>query len=243
MTNDFYQRALDSALDELSKLQAERDAQQAKIDILDERIDKVRQGALGLTALADIDFNVVRDKYPDLFDDTSDPRVGITQAVREALRSSNDTLLPKEIRDRVFQISPTVAGHKNPLASIHAVLRRLAESNEVILTIDGADRTRYGWIGSDDAAERLKRWFTNGDEVWERIKSRRKKRTQPTIDASSGQSSVDVVLTNPPYATTKKKSTGRMSFRGTTRGGEEPTPSVDSSADFINKGRNSRRKK
>jgi hypothetical protein len=178
MTDDFYKKAFKSALLELSALTKQRNEVKEQLDELDERIEKVRQGAIGLTSLANLDFQEVKGKYPDLFEDQIDQRMGITDAVRAVLSSSADDMLtPTEIRDRVFQLSPGIAGHKNPLASIHAVIRRLIDKNEVLYGVDGLERTVYGWIGSDDWKERISTWnFKNADEVIERIEKEKGKR-------------------------------------------------------------------
>src|SRR5687768_8042063 len=133
MTDDSYQKAFTSAVAELAELQRQRDEEQKKVDTLDERMDKVRQGALGLAALVDIEFEEIKRDYPRLFNEEHDPKLGITEAVKLALRDSPNALAPTQIKERVLQISPAVAGHKNPMASIHAVLRRLVDANEVFL--------------------------------------------------------------------------------------------------------------
>src|SRR5438309_1693366 len=80
-----YQRAFDLAIENLERLQAERNQLQAQMDELNGRLDRVRQGALGLAALIDMDFESIKQQHPRLFDDHLDPRLGITDAVREAL--------------------------------------------------------------------------------------------------------------------------------------------------------------
>jgi len=176
MTRESYKKTFNSALQELADLSRQRNGVQTQLDELDERIEKVRQGALGLSVLAGIDFQEIKTKYPDLFEEQIDARMGITDAIREALRTEPDMLTPMEIRDKVFQISPAIAGHKNPLASIHAVLRRLQDRNEVAYAIqENTDKTMYGWIGADDWKKRLKRWIKNADESIERVTRERER--------------------------------------------------------------------
>lgn len=226
MTNDFYQNALDSALKELSDLQAERDGLQEKVDALDARIEKVRQGALALTSLAELNFDEVKNKYPDLFDDADDPRIGITDAVKEALKSAEKPLTPIQVRERVLKISPAIAGHKNPMASIHAVLRRLTDKDNVFMADMVADGTTvYFWLSpvESTAKKQLSNWFSNSEVVWERVVEQRRRkgivaaeerdvqtlRSQRGGKSLSGQprktlsdntrDEADLVLTNPPY--------------------------------------------
>jgi hypothetical protein len=179
MTKDSYREALDSALEELTSLSKRKAALMKSVDKIDERIDAVRQGALGLLTLAEVDFQEVKGKYPDLFEEQIDAPMGITDAVREALRTSKEMLTPIEIRDKVFQISPAIAGQKNPLASIHTVLRRLAEKGIVATAMMEANgATNYGWIDVDDWEERLRGWFGTDEDrtaAIEIVRQRREK--------------------------------------------------------------------
>ena len=79
-----------------------------------------------------------------------------------------------QIRDRIFHITPTIAAHKNPIATVSAIVRRLMDKDEVTSGVFADGKTVYGWVGSEDAEQRLKRWFkTEGAEMWERLKRRR----------------------------------------------------------------------
>jgi hypothetical protein len=179
MTDDFYKTALQSALKELAELSDKREEARDLLNTLEERIEKVRQGALGLASLADVDFDEVKKEYPKLFADQIDPRMGITDAVREALRANGDLMSPADIQDAVFRISPAVAGHKNPLASIYAVLRRLTDGDEVLVGLDSGGRTVYGWCGTDEALDHIAKRFAHDDnfnEVVSGIKTRRAKK-------------------------------------------------------------------
>lgn len=177
MTHDFYKQAFEAAVGELATLSKNRDTLLKEAGTLEDRMEKVRQGALGLVSLADIDFQEVKDKYPDLFADQIDIRMGITDAVRAVLSSSSEMLTPIEIRERVFQINPAIAGQKSPLASIHAIIRRLIDKWEVTYGVDNFERTAYGWIGSNDWEERIVRWkFSDPDQVIEDIKNGKSKK-------------------------------------------------------------------
>jgi hypothetical protein len=165
VTDDYYKTAFESALSELSGLIKERMELRAKLETIEDRIERVRQGALGLVALLDVDFEEVRQKYPGLFDEQLDPRIGITEAVREALKSANTLLTPVEVKERVIHISPAIAGHKNPMASVHAILRRLNENGDAVSGTTNDGKTLYGWTGGDDedTKARIQGWFP---EAW-----------------------------------------------------------------------------
>src|SRR5438270_10894331 len=131
MVEDAYKKAFKDGVEEFYRLSSRRDELTAELEAVEDRMERVRQGTIALARLADMNFAEIQEAHPDLFDGQPDLRLGITDAVREVLKSAATTLPPIEIRNRVFQISPAVAGHKSPMASIHAVLRRLIESGEV----------------------------------------------------------------------------------------------------------------
>lgn len=175
MTDDFYKKAFETALSELSDLESNREELNKKLDTTDERIEKVRQAALGLLSLAGIDFQEIKDKYPTLFRNDIDPRLGITNAVRQVLKTSSDMLTTHQIRDLVFQVAPAIAAHKNPIATVSAILRRLIDYEEVISGVFEDGKTVYGWVDDNDAEERIKRWFgPGGEEAWEDFSRRAK---------------------------------------------------------------------
>jgi hypothetical protein len=179
MTNDFYKSAFETAVSELATLSEERETLLEKVGTIEDRIERVRQGALGLASLAGVDFKEIKEKYPDLFAEQIDPRMGITDAVREALRINGGVMTPTDVREAVFRISPAIAGHKNPMASIHAILRRLVDNGEAAIGTDNDKRTVYAWIGTDEALENARTLFRNTEQTNEmiaRIKDARAKR-------------------------------------------------------------------
>ena len=189
MTNlhqDAFQNAFQLAVAELSDLQRQREQKQKEVDSLDERMEKVRQGALGLAALVNIDFERIKRDHPRLFSEEHDPKLGITEAVKMALRETDGILSPKEIKDRVLRISPAVAGHKNPMASIHAVLRRLVDADEVFMAVyEETGRTVYGWVGDNMDRQTIKRrlfaWFSNGEYTYQVNQQRWANREEGTV--------------------------------------------------------------
>jgi hypothetical protein len=188
MSVEFYKTAFKAAVEELSSLTEQYERKVREEEALEDRMEKVRAGAVSLATLAGMDFQKVQDEYPSLFAGQPDPRIGITDAVREVLRSSPDMLTPLEIRDRVYRLSPTIAGHKNPLASIHAVIRRFMDTDQVVMatTDQGSGKTMYGWVDCDDCEERLERWVTNVDEALARLRKKRKPKPKPKTRARKG---------------------------------------------------------
>lgn len=183
MVEESYKTAFREGIDEYYHLAARREALNKELDETEDRMERVRQGVVGLAPLAGVDFEELRATYPDIFENVPDPRIGITDAVREAMSSSPITLSTSQIRDRVFRISPSVAGHKSPMASIHAVLRRLIESGEIVVVTDTVEgTTKYGWVpdDKDEAITRLKIYLLDSPravaEAWKNICSKRRRK-------------------------------------------------------------------
>jgi hypothetical protein len=150
-----YKTSLDKALEELAGLAEQREGLIDQVTRIDERAEKLRQGIFGLAVLADENFEALQDKYPDLLDSVEPSRMGLTESVREALkRADNEFLSPPQIRDRVVDLNPAIAKHRSPMASVHAVLRRLGESGEILGVTWNDGRTAYAWAGTDEAFEK-----------------------------------------------------------------------------------------
>jgi hypothetical protein len=187
MKDDFYKEALNSAIEELSLLTRERDELNLRIEFLDERLDKLRQVVLGLSHIADFDIQKIKDENPNLFPEYIDPRLGVTEAVRKVLQDAGTFMTPTDIRDGVLRVSNAIHGHKNPMATIHTVLRRLIESDEVGMFVDQDEKTTYAWIGDEKARKNIANQINHKDAS--DMMSRMKKKAPPVIDGFSGQGS------------------------------------------------------
>jgi hypothetical protein len=83
----------------------------------------------------------------------------LTDACRAALKNAGRPLAPMQVRDIIVALGYDLSQHKsNPLASIHSVLKRLAESGDVeqltthTTTASGTkDETLYFWTGRAEA--------------------------------------------------------------------------------------------
>src|SRR5437899_2192496 len=75
---------------------------------------------------------------------------GLTNACRTAFRAAgNRGLMPTEVRSALEQLRFPTRTHKNILASIHTVIRRLTEAGEIRRAIhdvhDEQDKSVYQW--------------------------------------------------------------------------------------------------
>ena len=82
---------------------------------------------------------------------------GLTNACRTAFRAAgNRGLMPTEVRGALEQLRFPTRSHKNILASIHTVIRRLEQAGEIRKAIhdkhDGQDKSVYAWAGPNYGA-------------------------------------------------------------------------------------------
>jgi len=76
--------------------------------------------------------------------------LGLTAACRAAFRAAGPQgLMPTELRDSLKRMGFAVHKYNNPMASIHAVIRRLEEKGEIRNRIldrhEGVDKSVYQW--------------------------------------------------------------------------------------------------
>jgi hypothetical protein len=109
MTQASYRAALDDAVREYEALL------QQKAE-LDARLAQVAESVGTLTRLCGY---------------TPTVAYGLTEACKTSLRCAAAPMTPLEVRDRLHSTGFDIQRYSNPLAAIHTVLRRLAESGEV----------------------------------------------------------------------------------------------------------------
>jgi hypothetical protein len=70
---------------------------------------------------------------------------GFTDSVRNVLRNvSSQALTAKEVRDLLRDAGFDLGSYTNPLASIHTILKRLAEREEVVVSESNGE-VHYRW--------------------------------------------------------------------------------------------------
>lgn len=82
---------------------------------------------------------------------------GLTNACRTAFRAAGSRgLMPTEVRQSLEQLRFPIQSHKNILASIHTVIRRLEQAGEIRKMIHdkhfGEDKSVYQWAGPNYGA-------------------------------------------------------------------------------------------
>jgi len=118
-----YRRALEAAPDEHERLKAEREQ-------IETRLAQLRQTIGALAPLCEL------PRQEDL---------GLTDACRSVLRARFGALTPVQVKDDLATMGLDLSSYSNPLASIHAVLKRLAAAGEVIRLKTRDRKTVYAW--------------------------------------------------------------------------------------------------
>jgi hypothetical protein len=104
---------------ELAKVYQEKAGLEQALADCDTRIEALTRTIAALAPL-------VGEKAP-----TSAPAVGMTDAIRAILAQAEGALSAGEIRERLEALGFDMASYSNPLATVHTILRRLTESEEI----------------------------------------------------------------------------------------------------------------
>ena len=123
MTTEQYRQALEAAIEEYERLKQQREA-------IETRLAQLRQtiGALGPLC------HLPQRDMP-----------GLTDACRSVLRAKIGGLTPLEVKAGLETMGLDLTAYSNPLASIHAVLKRLARAGEVLKLKNPQKKTFYAW--------------------------------------------------------------------------------------------------
>ena len=141
MSSDYWKGVLNTARERLIELRARRDELDAEREEVNLEIVQVEQVVTNLTPL-------VAEARQDM------PRVSmllgglsLADACREVLKSTNKHMTPIEVRDALEASDYDLKQHNNALASIHGVLKRMADSGEVEPVTNDVRGTMYRWKG------------------------------------------------------------------------------------------------
>jgi hypothetical protein len=129
MGNETFRKAYDDAADELNKLLIEQER-------IEERILSLRKTMTALSTL--IGLRSEQDK--DLMDQLGVQirtmiDVSLTDDIHRILTTARRPLTAIEIRAELKELGQTLAEQSNPLATIYAILNRLAESGRAHETV------------------------------------------------------------------------------------------------------------
>ena len=128
-----YREAFEASMQELKTLLNEREELESMRKLLDQRIEKLRQVAVGLGGICGENIETISGKWPELGSEKATEITGLTDAIREVLAThSQNYLSPIHIRDLLKERGFDTNKYKNVLASIHTVLKRLRNQKDVV---------------------------------------------------------------------------------------------------------------
>ncbi|HLJ46957.1 MAG TPA: hypothetical protein VKU01_13160 [Bryobacteraceae bacterium] len=113
-----YRALYETTKAELEKLEAEKNELQVAIGERDKQIGALIQT---MNAIAPL----IGETPPET------PAGGMTDSIRKLMAEAGHPLTAVEIRDRLEAMGFDMKSYSNPLATIHTVLRRLADAGEV----------------------------------------------------------------------------------------------------------------
>jgi hypothetical protein len=136
-------RVRETALAELAELRAERDIKASELEILNQEIVRLEQAVASLSPLASDGEDVMHVGI--VVEGVA--KLNLADACRAILKHNPTYRTARGIRDSLRDSGYNLDQHTNHLASIHGILKRLADSGEVE-QLESEGRTRYRWKGS-----------------------------------------------------------------------------------------------
>jgi hypothetical protein len=142
MNEDYIKKALQETLKQIAELFLQEQTLKKQITEIERQVFKLMIQANSLAALCDdIPANsrlahIVRTMQ----------KTGLTQNVRNVLKGTGEWMTPMRIRDYLVRIQTDLTRYANPLGSIHTILGRLVENEEVEQDIDKkTNKPTYRW--------------------------------------------------------------------------------------------------
>jgi hypothetical protein len=138
----YWRDVYENAAKRLAELRAERDTGEAQLEELSREILRFEQVLTSLQPITS-DGNV---QFKAGIRVEGIAEMGLADACREILKQGTSYRTARGIRDSLAASGYALEQHTNPLASIHGVLKRLAESGDVE-QLESEGKTRYRWKG------------------------------------------------------------------------------------------------
>ena len=137
---DYWKKVLDNAQKQLAEMRAERDILDVRLNDLNTQIVQLEQVLSSLEPMAS------EAPHDDAVRVEGVAHLELAHAIREVLKMSEQYRTPRGVRDSLKASGYDLDQHSNPLASIHGVLKRFAESGEVD-SLETKGKTYYRWKG------------------------------------------------------------------------------------------------
>jgi predicted nuclease with TOPRIM domain len=128
MGNEDYRKAYETATGELEKLLGEQEKMEKRVLALRKTLNVLST----LCQQEGMDTTDLDRRYAHLMEVVES---SLTRDILQIVRNSAGGITAAEIREELIKLGGSLAEHRNPLATIHAVLSRLTESGRVKETL------------------------------------------------------------------------------------------------------------
>jgi hypothetical protein len=133
-----YRKALESARSELARLAIEREKIARRMAALERMIE-------ALVSICQEDgVSLPPDFVLPAGLETASTSAGLTDAIKDALRRSDTSMTPTEVRDKLLEAGFDLKRYASPLVPIHNTLKRLYDQGEIARTKEAP--IRYQWL-------------------------------------------------------------------------------------------------
>ncbi len=128
MGNEDYRKAYESAAKELNDLLEQQEKAESRIMALRKTMNTLstlcQQEGIDLSRIDQIYSRLLKVVESSLTDD-----------IHRIISNADEPLTTSEVREQLNELGGSLAEHRNPLASIHAILNRLEENGRVFETV------------------------------------------------------------------------------------------------------------
>jgi hypothetical protein len=113
------------------------------------RIGAVKQTLIGLTSIFDCSAESINLAGNIFSEGTGSHLTGLTNACRMALLQAGTPLRPHQVRDRLRFQGLSLENHRDPVATVTTVLRRLGQYGEARAVIQSDGKRAWQWAATD----------------------------------------------------------------------------------------------
>ena len=131
MNNESYSKALEDARAEMAGTLRMRSR-------IDARLTQLKSTIEVLSALLEGPPKPDQDDSLEILDS-----VGISEAIRQVLRETGDSLTPNQVKAKLTEANFDLSKYANPSAVIHNTLKRLEAQGEVVPVRDASNSIAY----------------------------------------------------------------------------------------------------
>lgn len=129
--------------------QLELDALMRQRSEIMKRIGAVKQTLVGLTSIFDC-AETVRPTESVISEGAGSHLTGLTNACRMALLQAGSPLRPHQVRDRLRFQGLSLENHRDPVATVTTVLRRLGQYGEARAVMLADGKRAWQWVAGED---------------------------------------------------------------------------------------------